>query len=1028
MLARFLELLTPRDGKRAVCVAGAGPDARPGNANMCGSAQDMAKVIQHCRDNNQQCWVSPCTFTGTRRTGPEAVDSRIIAIDIDLKPPKGKPDAPVFSSKAHAATEVQRAVSIGAPPPSFVVDSGGGLHLWFVFEDEFTTSGVKTSQYAAACEAVWDAYINANPAFGADVSRKADLAGLFRMPATTHLKDPNNPRPVQFYQANGQHLSTGAEIPNSFLANLPAPAAADPFKGADFSHVKAFDNGITIDMLAERIKVKTFKHVFDNCRMLQEYHKSHRGTVSYNFWRPMIRWTSTADDGRAWAHWLSDGHVGYNPADTDAKFDDALNDTVPPPLCSTVASELDPTLNICAGCPAKLAGCKWPHENPAARAAAVAASRPPAPAPQPSPQQAATPQPVSVPYEADPAAMLQRSIPVELDPAAGGKFIIDASHRTCAMVRDKNGITDTHALFDHAVWADRVVWNVAEMRYDLLFKASRIRNGKSLTREVEVPLRAITTDYRALASPFADAGIAILNVSSNARTWVSEFCVAEHQRVRDEAEASHAVTMGWQPDQSFVVAGLRAAPDGSVSEARTAGSLRSAAHRFERRGTVTAQHQMLSIYDKYGTDIAKFIIALSVGSPAHGINGKGAPLIVLTGRSGVGKTAVCRAAMSIWSDPSQSILTPRDTVLASQARAGIMQNLPVMQDEITYNEVDELAGMVHALSSGGDRASMTQGGVLRNDSAKWATVAMWTSNTSVVRQLRGVSYANDAVANRIMELNVSEPTLKLPDMNVLAALDLTYNANCGNLGVELARYYAANRKAVATLHEQHATLAGQIVPGGRSGKLRYWVQAVQAFLTGAHVLKTMGLMMLDQKTAIDLTGRLVQQAIGAAQERRQTADSVLREFMNQHIEQTVQITAPATKDSPAQAYVPATGRGAVVRAEEIGDRYRIQIAKGYFDEWLRRRGSQLSALMSSAYNEKLTTMTSTTPVQVDLYAGVNRIDRSGYAAKGFVAVPALEFSLPVQRDQIAAARTNIPLPPMPQAPAQVIPFPGGQTP
>lgn len=536
--------------------------------------------------------------------------------------------------------------------------------------------------------------------------------------------------------------------------------------------------------------------------------------------------------------------------------------------------------------------------------------------------------------------------------------------------------------------------------HGILFKTVHEVNGTPVVRDVHVPSSAIAADYKALATAFANEGIAFRAIYPKEQHGVRAFILAEFEAVKGEPVAKVVTHLGWQDDGSFATGGLLVTPTG-VQSAVTAGSAKTGERRFKPAGTLQAQFDMLRTYSEHGSDAAKFVMACAVGSPAHGIEGRGAPLTVLTGETNLGKTAVCRAAMSIWCNPSETILTPNDTLAASHDRAGTLRNLPIVQDEVTYNDIQGLAAMVHALSSGGDRATMLQNQTLRPNAPRWATAAFWTSNTSIVAQLAGVSHANDAVANRVFELRLTEPTLNVPDMDTLAAVNTGYQKNCGHLGIELAKHYVSNRAMLAKRHEDFGAVVTKVVPGGLTGPLRYWAQLAQTFLSGAAILNELGYMMLDQATAMSILGRLMASAEDQSTSRRSSALGTIRDFLTAHAESTVQIVykpGPVVQgmERAKDIYLPS-GRGAVARIEMTSGAayYDVLIAKSYLTEWLARRSGELNAMVSKAFSEGLMVSATDASGVADLYEGAVRVDRnnSGHAA-GFVDVEVVRFRVP----------------------------------
>ena len=942
------------------------------------------------RAENLNCWVTPCCFSGTRRTGNDAVDGRFIGVDVDLK--SSDPSKPVFGSKAEAVAALRQAVAAGMPAPTFVIDSGRGIHLWFEFSKAFDTIGNKRSRYAAACQAVWALLENANPAFVADTSRRGDLAGLLRMPETSNLKSASEPLPVSFYQDEHGHASTGAALSQSAIDGvMPASKASDARAPSYLFQLPRFStNLLSTSGLEAQLAVDDFNVVVDRCPALQLYF-SHRVSLDYDLWWPPIRLATFAKNGREWAHKFSEGHPTYDPHLTDQKFDQLTDTGALPPTCDTLAARIDPTLSVCAGCPAKACGVKWPLLNPG------------------RPAQAEVPD-ASPPAQPAEAPSYDNTVPEHLK--GRGNFTVTADYSTCLRSDgDEEGPTLIR-LADHGIWGSHLVYNRDEARYDLVFKVARLKRGELVVFDVEVPVRAMNGDWRGVVAPFADKGVGILAVAAGARNIFSEFLLRELNMVRDNAEAAHVTHMGWQDDGNFAVGDTLITPRGPA-RARLAGNAEASKDRFERRGTLAGQIETLKLYERFGSDAAKFVLALSAGSPIHGlVMGKGSPLVVLNGCSASGKTALCRAAVSIWAAPDRALLTPRDTTLAAYGRAGVMHNLPVVQDEITFSETSDLVDMVHALSSGGDRGTMRRNQMLNANTPSWAGMALWTSNTSVVDQLKAVSFAVDAVANRVLEFTVNDKTLGLPDPAALADVDLSYNKHCGHVGVELAKLFVAEKDRYAAMYESAAVTAASFVPGGRTGPLRYWCQIVQTAIVGFDALKRVGAMDVSDEYMTAVARRLIAQANAESASVRATADALIREFVNGDKSAVLYVTKLGTpnparpNEPPVHQYVGGDAKAATCRVEQHGKHLKIQVSKAAFAEWARRRGSTLDAVIAKAHREGLVRDLGNVEYRFDLYSNLMRLDRNATAMVGFIEIDVLEFWIKAKDKTEASAETH----------------------
>lgn len=114
---------------------------------------------------------------------------RGIWLDIDCGADKAAKGAGYATKK-----EASQALGVlykanGLPSPTWIVDSGNGLHVYWALVEAVTreTWEATTGRLKQLCQ---------HSGFMADPSRTNDAASVLRLPGTTNRKDPANPKPV----------------------------------------------------------------------------------------------------------------------------------------------------------------------------------------------------------------------------------------------------------------------------------------------------------------------------------------------------------------------------------------------------------------------------------------------------------------------------------------------------------------------------------------------------------------------------------------------------------------------------------------------------------------------------------------------------------------------------------------------------------------------------------------------------------------------------------------------------------------
>jgi hypothetical protein len=133
---------------------------------------------------------------GLKRRCPSGEIAGIVGVwaDLDLRS-----DA---HPKATLPESIEQALSIlpAEFPPSVVVLTGNGAHIWWLFREPWIFESDEERKTAAALVSCWHTLLRDNAGRrGWTYERLADLARVLRVPGTTNRKDPANPKPVTLH-------------------------------------------------------------------------------------------------------------------------------------------------------------------------------------------------------------------------------------------------------------------------------------------------------------------------------------------------------------------------------------------------------------------------------------------------------------------------------------------------------------------------------------------------------------------------------------------------------------------------------------------------------------------------------------------------------------------------------------------------------------------------------------------------------------------------------------------------------------
>ena len=138
--------------------------------------------------------------------------------------------------------------------------------------------------------------------------------------------------------------------------------------------------------------------------------------------------------------------------------------------------------------------------------------------------------------------------------------------------------------------------------------------------------------------------------------------------------------------------------------------------------------------------MGRLVLALSAASPTLEL--VDAPTIVLhlAGGSGFGKSCLCRAAIACYGDPAGPLLRfdlAKDTTNYVDAQLGIVRNFPVLIDETTLLNPDDIGKLAYNVALGADRGRLggTEMGYTPTDPNPYRLVALMSGEHSIRDQV-----------------------------------------------------------------------------------------------------------------------------------------------------------------------------------------------------------------------------------------------------------------------------------------------------
>lgn len=729
------------------------------------------------------------------RKAVHALHHRCLRIDLDV----GAGDPTKYATQQEAAGAlIGFTRTLGLPTP-WIIDSGYGIHAYWPFDRD-----VSLQQWLPMAEALK----NAAAAHGlrVDATVTTDAARILRFPGTTNRKR-GGAKPVRFL-AEGVPAS-----PEQILSRLPA--------GTTF--------GITAAQLPSSIAPRAqselqsnlhppyfLRGVLTSCPGMQAMLMNGGRRAQEPLWKATLDLVHGAADPlekrEAVAKALSSGHPGYSDGDFAVKWTQTQQQNYQPPTCERMAGLGMPE---CAACPLRRS-----VRSPVVLGRVSAAPVPPATAPAPTAALQPAPQLTAV---AQPQAQVV------------GVFCFTAGKSAVSII---DGPLTKDLVISGGMPCERrtkppqidggapIVWDDPICRYRI------VEVERLLDRRGDASLTAITFDCHSdglrriefthgdLSEPKAfnnkliAAGLHIpkRNLGILQDKFMSEFLQQLQQLRPANRIADHC---GWVDDCSGFVLGTTLHRANNRNESiRPSVGARGEMESYHIAGDEMVWRRAFDIALGGGPD-RQVVLALAIAAPLMQFTGvDGLLLNAYTPESGVGKSTLCDAALSIWGAPNKLRKDFRDTANATFKLASIVGNLPMVVDEFTNVEGRALSDYVYTLTQGREKHRLSADAKLNASHARWCLPTITTSNNSVLEKLQ--LFRQDAVAEaaRVFEIRLSPLPMSNEQLRFNKLHLQALREHYGFLGPQLLQIYLKQDA------EQWRAML--------NARIAYWDQAINA--------------------------------------------------------------------------------------------------------------------------------------------------------------------------------------------------------
>lgn len=715
-----------------------------------------------------------------RRTAACARWHRCLRLDIDVGATKP------YKERREALVALLQFVERYRLPQPWIVDSGGGFHAYFAFDRDVTIDEwvPMAGRLRAACEE-----------FGlqCDHTTTIDAARILRLPGTLNNKPEyvatGNPPMVRILQAGV------ATDPALVVAHLPhaAPLYTNAF-------VPAALRGRASELQANLHQPYFLRDTLKQCPGLLAMLGDGGARAPEPLWKATLDLINKADDPEEVkvrvARALSAGHHGFTEEGFARKWQQVKQQNYHPPTCSRMAAA---GMAECASCPLRgrissplVLGrpvAVPPASTPVMPPPAPTAD-PPAVAP-PSPSPAGGPAPVAAPVTSIRAGVFEidASSVVRVHDGLLSSRIRIHEGKPCELIEEDQPDGTKQArlrrLLDYKLLSVERMLDVQNARSVIVLAFEAEQDG---VVKVEFDNKDFAEPKSFHNKMFA-AGLYAKkrNVTDFVDKFMTEF-LSSLQRAR--AASQLASRCGWTDDfEAFVLGKTLYRRDGSTETIRAAIAA-AEIEGYHSAGDEAAWREAFNIALHGGVD-RQCVLALALAGPLMPFTGlDGVMLNAYSPESGVGKSTLCDAALSIWGSPNVLRKDFRDTANATFKLASVMGNMPMVVDEFTNVEGKALSDYVYTITQGREKHRLTSDAkIAQSAGQRWCLAAIATSNNSIHEKLQDFRRDATAEAARVFEMRLHPLNLPTHELGAVKQKLMALRHCYGFLGPTLVRLF-----------------------------------------------------------------------------------------------------------------------------------------------------------------------------------------------------------------------------------------------
>ena len=812
MIKQFYEKALPTQG--VFCIASIDKDGRV-SQRFAETLDDLASQIERYKTKGLNVYVAPASFEGYSRKAVDAVALRSFFIDLDVGGGKGYPN------KTLARAGLEGFILQQELPPPVILDSGTGIHAYWLFEDDVPVTEWKpyAEKFKAKCIA---SGLRIDPVVTADAAR------LMRCPDTLNYKtDPPSPSKIltdEIYQYSFEEFKTYLD---NGIVGQSLPEINLPVKDILMAAAGSLDE----DTLAI-LKRDNFERVFsilatrslegEGCGQIK-YILENAETLPEPLWYAGLGVARRCEDWEEAIHLMSEDYKGYNRDYTIKKAEQAIKGATGPHKCEKF-NDLNP--DICGNCP-----YNGKISTPLQLAEQLRPITSVEEAEDTTNSVGSQPNTKKVPV----APVFPKSLFPFMQGANGGVYYQPPP------TKGKGGKTiqeDPILLIATDLFPVKRLYSKHDGECLLMAHIT----PKDPYMEFLLPMKdtysmetfkKIMAAHRVLAP--ASAVQHLMNYVIKWGQYLLTTTPAEQMRMQ----------MGWTEDKDcFVIGNSEIMPDGSERKAPASPFVRGLAKLLVPTGTAVAWRKAADKLNRPEFNMHSFAMLCGFGSPLMCYTSTSGVSVSYTGTSGGAKTGALYAALSLFGDPKElSVFDATENGMIGRYLG--LHNLMLGCDEITNKDYKILSQLIHRVSHGKAKIRMQASVNAEREYEMFASmIGFFTGNEPIYDKLQAEKANPGGEIARLVEFMIPKSPLLQQDSKIGRDIFDTFRTNYGFAGPAFIRalFKVSNGEREDMMEKWTAKFMGAF---GQDSAYRFYENLITATFTAGEIAVKAGVITLD---------------------------------------------------------------------------------------------------------------------------------------------------------------------------------------